>query len=216
MVGLELPNGCIISHGQGANIKNPFTFIPGLTMHELSVGRSTKNLVARPPNRTVASSFRGQIGIIPFTETHRLPRHVHIAETEAGKRIFVTERIIVLNGVALVELNGDIYVIPPTSLVTIAPGVPHTWTASPPGLELPDGFQSDGQFLMVYEYEEPTGFFPTAETKTLTDINQFEAFDDDLQLIRFPKLTAAEVQEQGQLIWDADVRQPGLKQNAGN
>ena len=62
---------------------------------------------------------------------------------------FVAERILVLNGVGMMELNGEMYVVAPGSLVEIAPGVPHTWTACPPGVTLPDHTASDGRFLMI-------------------------------------------------------------------
>lgn len=139
-------------------------------------------------------SFGGQFGLIDFNTSIRLPRHVHIAppfavpedETEQQGRVFVTERILVLHGVALVELNGKIYVIPPRTLVTIAPGVPHTWTVCTPDASFSEAMRrraetaatieallaarhnksfptSDGTILMVYEYETETGFFPTEQ-----------------------------------------------------
>ena len=191
--GITLPNGCTIVHGDGANIKHPFTDIP-IEMHELDPGGN--------PERT----FAGQFGFIEFTTEFRLPRHVHIAPPTAGvaEQRFVSERIVVLNGVALVELNGEIYVIPPKSPVTIAPGVPHTWTACPAGVTVPiaEGqleaaaltTTSIGTFLMLYEYEEPTAFFPTAQTMTLTKVEQFDRCDD-LEGIRIPKLSAVDVQD---------------------
>ena len=204
--GLELPNGCLISHGeQGSTVKRPFDFIPGLVMNELSAGSPHQNATVCD-NTKVAASFHGQLGIIPFTTTHRLPRHVHIAESpgDPNKKILVTERILVLNGVALVELNGKIYIIPPGALVTIAPGVPHTWNACPAGIKLPDGATSDGTFLMVYEYESPTGFFPTAQVETLNDVSMYVKFEGALETIRFPELTAEEVVEQGTVIWGTE------------
>lgn len=129
---------------------------------------------------------------------------------------FTSERILVLNGVAMVELNGEVYVIPPRTLVTIAGGVPHTWTAAPKGVRIPapsPSFSllssvpvvSDGTFLMVYEYEEVTGFYPTRQTETLKEISEYVRCDD-LEGIRFPALSAEEVHERAWFVWDKEVR----------
>lgn len=191
--GIILPNGCTIVHGDGANIKHPFTDIP-VEMHELD------------PGGNLGRTFAGQFGFIEFSTEFRLPRHVHIAPpiANAADQRFISERIVVLNGVALVELNGEIYVVPPKSLVTIAPGIPHTWTACPADVvvPLPEGQSgtaeniiiSTGMFLMLYEYEEPTAFFPTAQTATLTRIEEYKRCDD-LGSIRIAKLTAVDVQD---------------------
>lgn len=139
----------------------------------------------------------------------------------------MTERILVLNGIALVELNGRIYIIPPKTLVTIAPGVPHTWTACPAGVDISkilkhrpssqssfasttegdiqiDSSVSEGTFLMVYEYEEVTGFFPTKQTETLRETGHYVRCDD-LEMIRFPKLSVEEIYERGWLVWGTEV-----------
>ena len=192
--GITLPNGCNIVHGDGTNLKRPFTDLT-LEMHELDPGGKADR------------KFAGQLGFIEFTTEFRLPRHVHIAptaESAGSERRFVAERIVVLDGVALVELNGQIYVIPPKSLVTIAPGVPHTWTACPAGVSVStmepgsetakETFTSTGSFLMIYEYEEPTAFFPTAQTKSLTRVEEYERCDD-LDSIRIPNLSASEVND---------------------
>ena len=82
-------------------------------------------------------------------------------------------------------------------------GVPHTWTACPAGVKLPDGSVSEGKFTMVYEYEEPTSFFPTKSTVPITDASKYEPFEgDNFDEIRFPKLTAEQVAEQGAIIFD--------------
>lgn len=208
MLGIALPNGCVVSHGESSNVKKPFTLIPGLEMHELSSGHASADVNSDSRSSGVASAFQGQLGFIPFKDTHRLPRHVHIGESpnKLGRQSFMTERILVLKGVALVELNGAIYIIPPGSLVSIAPGVPHTWNACPTGITLPDGLRSDGEFLMVYEYEAPTGFFPTAQTETLKEVGQYQRFKGDLETIRFPDLTAPQVKNQAHLIWGRHVR----------
>lgn len=209
-VGLELPNGCVIVHGQQEiNIKRPFSdMIPKLEMHELSAG------IAPDANQHTnpTTSFSGQLGFIPFTTTHRLPRHVHIAKSpnNPDSTILVVERILVVGGIALVQLNGQVYIIPPGSLVTIAPGVPHTWNACPAGVQLPDGTASHGTFLMVYEYEAPTGFFPTAQTETVQNVAEYQRFQGDLEQIRFPNLSAKEAVEQAALVWGAELRQAEL------
>ncbi len=202
--GVALPNGCTIVHGDGANIKNPFIDIP-VEMHELDPGGN--------PKRT----FAGQFGFIEFSTAFRLPRHVHIAPSaaETPKQRFVSERIVVLNGVALVELNGEIYVIPPKSLVTIAPGVPHTWTACPAGVTVQtsvaaETVTSTGTFLMLYEYEEPTAFFATAQTATLTKVEDYERCDD-LENIRIAKLSPMEVQDRCWFVYGKTLSPPSQR-----
>ena len=175
-------------------------------MHELHAGDDA------------AASFRGQFGFIPFTDQLRLPRHVHIdvaTDTDATEmdatemdatntavRTLLAERILVLNGVGLTELNGAIFLVAPGSLVDIAPGVPHTWTACPPGVRLPDGSISDGRFLMIYEYSRKTGFFPTDRLTPLRSAADYEPYTRDLEAIRFPRLTARQVVEQASFVWN--------------
>lgn len=210
--GILLPNGCTITHGSGGKIKRPFTDVD-VELHELSPG-STGN---------GSLSFGGQAGFIEFTTSTRLPRHVHISQLESssigGSTLrLMSERIFVMDGVALVELNGEIYVVPPKSLVTILPGVPHTWTACPAGvdvstaLELSHGVEcvSDGRFLMLYEYEEPTGFFPTAQTERILTVDMYMRCDD-LERIRIPKLTAEEVIEDCWFVWDRHLARATVK-----
>ena len=193
-VGVELPNGCRITHGHGANIKKPFSDID-LTMHELS------------PSNT--KGFSGQLGFIEFTAELRLPRHVHM---DASKQKLVDERILVLNGIGLVEVAGKIFAAAPGTLVDIVGGVPHTWTACPAGVRLPDGQISSGRFTMVYEYEEPTSFFPTASTDVITDASEYKAFEDDnFEEIRFPKLTAEQVAESAKVVIDREKHRLTLK-----
>jgi quercetin dioxygenase-like cupin family protein len=228
-------NNTTITHINAANAKSPFQVVGiPVTMHELSHGftpsshdsDSTLPSLSSPPD----VSFSGQFGIINFDTTIRLPRHVHISEKH-----FTTERILVVNGTALVELNKQIYIIPPKTLVTIAPGVPHTWTACPAGLNISealsmrygdmstartcaDGVQpesrptgpliSSGTFLMVYEYGEITGFFPTEQTETLKTFGDYKRCDD-LESIRFPLLSADEVRKNGWLVWGKDVWRVG-------
>ncbi|KAK7219085.1 hypothetical protein V2G26_007088 [Clonostachys chloroleuca] len=177
--GVVLPNGSQTVHGSGVKVMDPFIVIP-VTLHELSPGHSDR----RP-------AFRGE---------------------KLGTLVY--ERIFVIGGVALVELGGKIYVIPPQTLVTIAPGVPHTWTACPKGVNLSkntgsnekDEIISEGRFLMLYEYEETTGFFPTAQTETLTSVEEYVRCDD-LESIRIPLLTAQEVESRCWFVKDDEIFQ---------
>ena len=184
--GVQLANGCQITHGNAANVKRPFPdMMPGLTMHELSA----RNTIG----------FQGQLGFIQFNPDIRLPRHIPM---DASKQKLVDERIMVLHGVGLVELAGEIFAVAPGSLVDAVGGVPHTWTACPAGVRLPDGSVSTGTFTMVYEYEEPTSFFPTQSTEIVRDTKQYQAYDGDLEKIRFPVLTPQEVVAQARVIVD--------------
>ncbi len=185
--GIVLPNGCKAVHGTSAHIKEPFTFTP-LSMHELDAGDG--------------HSYRGQFGFIPFRDDSRLPRHIHIEERYEQDPQLVAERILVLNGVALTELAGEIYVAAPGTMVEIEPGIPHTWTACPAGVVLPDGIIAEGQFLMVYEYSGQTGFYPTRSTKPISTTAEYERYNGDLEAIRFPRLNADEVIATATLIWN--------------
>lgn len=199
--GITLPNGSNIVHGSATKVKDPFAHIP-VTLNEMAPG----SINQRP-------AFRGQTGFIQFDTRMRLPRHVHISPNVNGKdgQDLVYERILVVGGVALVELGGQIYVIPPMSLVTIAPGVPHTWTACPPGVNVSratglegDEVVSDGKFIMWYEYEEITGFFPTSQTETLKSVDDYVRCDD-LESIRIPKLTPEEVEKRCLFVKDTEL-----------
>ena len=189
-LGVELPNGCRIVHGTGANIRVPFDDVP-LEMHELHGGTAEAD----------GLSFRGQFGFIAFNEAVRLPRHVHISRT----RHLLPERIMVFNGTGLVELNGKLTIVAPGSLIDIAPGIPHTWTACPKGLGLPDGTQTDGTFLMVYVYSEPTSFSPTASTATLRDASGYEPYEGDLEPLRIARLTAEALRGRASMVWDRSL-----------
>lgn len=222
--GYTLPNGTRVSHQAGSITKTPFTILGfPVDMHELSANAST----TLDPETQRPISFAGQFGLIDFDTSVRLPRHVHIAppdSSDPSKQKFVAERILVLNGMALVELNSEVYIVPPRTLVTIAPGVPHTWTACPPGVSPATAFPeydadmltdmdrcvSDGKFLMVYEYEEETGFFPTRQAETLESVSHYvRANDDDLQDLRFPALSAEQVLDRGWVIWGEECRRVG-------
>lgn len=191
-LGVELHNGTRITHGQGGNIRRPMPYAP-VVMNELYLGA--------PPEAQLA--FRGQLGFIEFNTDCRLPRHVHVGG-ENGQ--LLSERILVLNGVGVTELGGEIFVVAPGSLVDIPPGLPHTWNACPAGVVLPDGSVSDGHFTMVYNYSETTKFYPTAQTRTLHDVRDYDAFTGDVEDIRFPRLTAADVVASASCVWDRDLR----------
>ena len=193
VLGIALPNGTRITHGQGGNIRRPMPYAP-VVMNELYLGAT--------PEADLA--FRGQLGFIEFDTDCRLPRHVHIGGGENGR--LLPERILVLNGVGVAELGGEIFVVAPGSLVDIPPGLPHTWNACPPGVVLPDGRVSDGHFTMVYNYSETTKFFPTAQTRTLRDVADYDAFTGDVEDIRFPNLTASEVVASASCVWDREIR----------
>lgn len=176
-MGLIFPSGCRISHGSGAQVKKPFADVD-VTMHNFSL----KN----------AQAFSGQLGYMEFTSEVRLPRHIHM---DLQKQAFIDERILVLHGVGLVEIEGEYFVVAPGSLVDAIGGVPHTWTACPSGVSLPDGTISNGTFTMVYEYEDTTTFFPTTLTKAIKDVSDYEEFRGSLDEIRMPKFSAREVVE---------------------
>ena len=181
-LGVLLPNGTRITHGEGGNVRRPMQEIP-LVMHELYAGADAY------------LAFRGQFGFIEFDGECRLPRHVHIGQGDPGQSVLLRERILVMGGVGLAELGGEIFVVAPGSLVDIPAGLPHTWTACPAGVALPDGRISDGRFTMIYNYVEETQFFPTAQTETLARVEDYRAFEGDTETIRFPALTAEAVGE---------------------
>ncbi|CAK4033851.1 Hypothetical predicted protein [Lecanosticta acicola] len=186
-VGVTFPSGCRITHGNGANIKKPFQDLD-LTMYELS-----------PSN---ANGFRGQLGFIEFNTSYRLPRHIHMS---SDRQRLVDERIMILHGVALVEIAGSVYVVAPGSLVDTVGGVPHTFTACPAGVRLPDGTVSSGTFTMVYEYEEPTSFFPTMSTEVVKDPVEYQAWEGSLEEIRFPQLSAGDVIDIGKVVFNHEL-----------
>lgn len=131
--------------------------------------------------------FRGQLGFIEFTTEYRLPRHIHMS---ADKSRLVDERIMILHGVALLEIAGDYHAVAPEPLVDTVGGIAHTFTACPAGVKLPDGSVSSGKFTMVHEYEEPTSFFSTVSTKVVKQPSEYEAWDGDLDVIKLPKMNA--------------------------
>lgn len=194
-LGVEIEYGTRITHGNAGNVKKPFSEM-SVIMHELYTGHDNKN----------ALSFSGQFGFIEFNTQCRLPRHIHMMQDKPnGEYRLLPERILVLNGVGITELSGKYYVVAPGTLVDIAPGVPHTWNACPAGVVLPDGTVSDGTFTMVYNYSEETSFFPTKETTTITSADQYQAFEGNLEEIRFPDLSLQDVLDNGILVWDNTI-----------
>lgn len=195
ILGVRLSNGARVAHGTAGNVKVPLDYAP-VTMHELYNGQSD----------IPGLSFEGQFGFIEFDTNCRLPRHVHMAtDSRTGEQKLLPERILVLNGVGVVELSGGYFVIPPGALIDIPPGVAHTWNACPSGVTLPDGTVSDGRFTMVYNYSEETRFFPTAHTQTLVDARDYIPFTGDIEQIRFPRLSTLDVRETCALIWNDTV-----------
>lgn len=196
-LGVTLENGCRVTHGVAANVKKPFEEV-SLIMHELSQAADGHDQKA----------YVGQLGFIPFTSEYRLPRHVHMSVDDKGEQRFLAERILVLHGVALTELGGEIYLVAPGTLVDIIPGIPHTWTACPAGVTLPDGTVSDGTFTMVYNYEDTTGFSPTRSTQHMNEVSEYERYEGDLADIMFPKLSPVDVVEKARLVWGNDKQAP--------
>ncbi|TGO32246.1 hypothetical protein BHYA_0335g00020 [Botrytis hyacinthi] len=126
---------------------------------------------------------------------------------DAKSRRYVVENILVLDGVAIVELSGELYVIPPKTLVSIGSGVPHTWNACPPSLDLQelglspdDQIVSDGQFLAVFQYEENTVFLPTRQTQSLKHEKDYEGCHD-LHSIRIPKYKIDDLITNAWFVW---------------
>jgi hypothetical protein len=204
--GTTLDCGATIVHGDGANIKRPFEDMP-LEMHELSPGVLGEKSTTCP--------FSGQLGFIEFTSEIRLPRHVHIGPNGADQQRLLAERILVMAGFAMVELCGELYVVPPNSMVHIPPGVPHTWTACPQGVDINAALDlvtqkpllTEGKFLMVYEYEDPTSFCPTKQTNVLKSVDEYEvAPEEELDALKIPALEPGEVNERCWFVWNKEVK----------
>lgn len=202
--GFFLDNGTQITHGAGAPTKNAFPpelNIPG-KLQTFNVGHKTD---ARTP------AFAGPTGCLAFTTETRMPRHVHMDNSSTGSNSkYVVEKIMVLGGVALAELAGEVYVIPPMTMVIIGTGVPHAWAACPAGLDLQklgisdEQVVSSGQFTAFFEYEKPAAFFPTAQTEKLCDPRDYVGCDD-LQSIRFPKMTLDEIVDRAWFVWGRNL-----------
>ncbi|KAK5400789.1 hypothetical protein LTR06_011249 [Exophiala xenobiotica] len=198
--GFTLPDGTRVAHGEGVLTKRAFppeTGLPG-TMHVLSPGHDVDPTVP---------CFCGPAGVFHFDTTCRMPRHVHITTDPNKPQKFVTEKILVMNGVALAELGATMYVVPPMSLVTIKPGSPHTWTACPPGVDLQklgvsgnEKVVSEGKFSAIYEYSEATKFFPTAQRHPLEAVDEYQVCED-IHSIRFPALEVDDVIKQCTFVW---------------
>ncbi|KAF7854536.1 uncharacterized protein EAF02_011711 [Botrytis sinoallii] len=122
-LGSQLSNGTRIVHGVDSIIKNAFpaeTNIP-VQLQIFHLGHSED--ISMP-------AMNGTFGCLPFDINTRIPMHFHMkVATDAKSRRYVVENILVLDGVAIVELSGEIYVELPETLVSIEGGMPHTWTA---------------------------------------------------------------------------------------
>lgn len=196
ILGVKLDNGTRVTHGSGANVKQPLEGFP-VTMHELYTGHDDGEKL----------SFEGQFGFIEFHPDCRLPRHVHmIRDEETNELRMLPERILVLNGVGITELCGEYFVVPAGSLVDIPPGVPHTWNACPAGIKLPDGTVSDGHFTMVYNYSEETSFFATEQTALMSAPEEYIPYKGDLQNIRFPVMSREDVVSRARFVWNTELR----------
>jgi len=199
--GFTLPDGTKVMHGKGVMVKDaypPELNIPG-QLQIYSPGHKADS---------TTPTFCGPHGVFEFDVNLRMPRHVHMSPKASGDgNRYIVEKILVLNGVALAELSGQIYVVPPNTMVLIGPGVPHTWTACPPGLDLQaigvstdEKIVSEGKFTAVFEYEEPTAFFPTAQTNVLREESDYEKCDD-LQGIKIPAFTLEQLKKDARFIW---------------
>lgn len=205
--GVTLSNGTKIIHGDGGIVKAAFppeTNIPG-ELAILSPGHGTD-----PQTPT----FCGPHGLLKLDTNIRMPRHVHLSQKKSstGASRYVVEKIVVMDGFAVAELGGEIYVVPPETMVLIGPGVPHTWTACPPGMD----FQalglsgekqplSKGKFTAVFEYEEPTGFFPTRQMELLKTEEDYVKCDD-LQGIRIPAYSIEQLKKDAFFVWGKSVK----------
>ena len=135
-----------------------------------------------------------------------MPRHVHVGKNpENGEQILLPERILVMNGTGLVELLGEYYVIAPGTLLDIGAGVPHTWTACPEGLDLPDGSRTTGTFDMVYNYEVPTDFYPVLETGKLNRIEDCKPHEGSIEDVFFPSMSLDNVRDKAQLVGNSGL-----------
>lgn len=217
-LGLLLPNGTRLVHGAGAASRDAFSPNLGIS------GRLQTFSVGHANDPSVAPCFCGPQGCLMFDIETRMPRHVHMAvdPSDPRKKSYVVEKIMVMDGVAVAELGGEIYVIPPYTLVLIGAGVPHTWTACPVGIDFGElGFDmaqseegpggrgskvvSTGRFVAVFEYEAPTGFFPTAQTETLAAEEEYIECQD-LHSIRIPAMSAEELMEKAWFVWGREIR----------
>lgn len=199
--GFKLANGTRIVHGDGVNVRNAYPVeakIPG-QLHVFNPGSKTD---------PTTPTFCGPNGLFAFDVNTRMPRHVHMSPKASGEgNRYIVEKIIVLNGVAIAELGGEVYVVPPNTMVLIGPGVPHTWTACPVGLDFQElgvsgdeRIVSEGKFLAVYEYEEPTAFFPTAQTNLLEDEKDYVKCSD-LHSIQIPAFSLEELKRNAWFVW---------------
>ena len=128
----------------------------------------------------------------------------------ASKDRFLDERIMVLHGTGIVEIAGTYWVVAPGSLVDAVGGIPHTWSACPAGVRLPDGTVSDGKFTMVYEYEEETSFFATQRTEVFKTPGEYEAYEGDLDSIRFPVMSKEDVVQNAKIVFDREIQRVTL------
>ena len=226
--GVVLHDGVTrVVHGSAVDVRSAFPpelGIPG-TLHLFTKGRAG--------GEASSPAFCGAMGVFPFDTSMRMPRHVHVSPPVAVDALgrgpdpaagagdgaaaaprYIVEKVLAIAGIGLAELAGEIYVVPPMSMVLIGAGVPHSWTACPAGLDLralgvagPDydgELVSDGRFLATFEYEDATTFYPTAQTGRLAGTGEY-VHCADLHAIRFPALTVEEVVERAWFVWGTKV-----------
>ncbi|PVH72886.1 hypothetical protein DL98DRAFT_609475 [Cadophora sp. DSE1049] len=204
--GFLLPSGTRIIHGDGSFLRNaypPKMNIPA-TLRILNPGHTID---------PTTPSWSGSMGIVEFNTTVRMPRHVHLAAKKhgTGQRL-VAERITVIGGVAVTEQAGKLFVVPPNSMVIAAAGVPHAWTAAPPGIDFQalgisatEKLVSTGKFTAIFEYEDNTGFYATAQTDVIKKADDYVQATD-LQSIRIPELSIEQLKRKASWVWGREAR----------
>ncbi|KAH7318949.1 hypothetical protein BKA65DRAFT_482479 [Rhexocercosporidium sp. MPI-PUGE-AT-0058] len=219
--GFLLPSGTRIIHGTGSFVRDAYPL-------ELNIPATLRIL---NPGHTVdptTPSWSGSMGIVEFNTTVRMPRHVHLAAKKRGKgQRLVAERITVIGGVAVTEQAGKLFVVPPNSMVIAAAGVPHAWYAymprsprnfpvyleqSPPGIDFralglsgDEPLVSTGKFTAIFEYEDNTGFYATAQTDVVKKAEDYVQATD-LQSIRIPEMSIEELKKRARWVWGREAR----------
>ena len=106
--GFWLANGTRIVHGEGSITKNAFP-------PEMEIPGQLQVFQAGHIKDDKVPTYNGMFGCLHFDVNTRMPRHVHMTDAtiEGESKRYVVESILVLNGVAIAELGGEIYVVPP-------------------------------------------------------------------------------------------------------
>ena len=66
---------------------------------------------------------------------------------------------------------------------------------------------------MVYDYPEPTTFFPIMGFKTLGSMADYVRYDGKLDDICFPELTPAQVKCEAAFVWNDGLVGPGAAEH---